>query len=821
MNLRQIIRNQKLSNFNYKLIDFIFEQDKIPSGKKTGDIPHFWYKNKNGKTVSSTDKNAQERGYELATKEDLPKESQPKKVDSRDDEEETKVDISDEEREEIDDYGEELGLSISDEDPDSFADADDNILVTIGDDGTLLPGADIEDLTPAEEKSLETSIADFNRSKDPADQIAAHFDKDEDPKEKKDDSAATSAEKDTEERDAPEVTEGPMDNEQIKEELDYIQDVTGKDKKLESDANPKESSEWTDTDIDPTPDNFSKWQRKSKRGRPDNQRIDMSEAIAGVEQPYGFPEKYVEVLERMINTQGMDDPKQDAVGNFIDGAGAGMIQSQAGEILTMMLTSIPDDAQAQAFADKIGEVLAQQEAMAKKGGTKPNQILDKSWVKAAMENRASTMDHVRATYGPDAKITSGCWDLKNEVEAMGLPDYEKNKGYSTDAYFTVESPNHPEGDLLLEVSLKKDAKVMFYNGGTGDILKPKCISGPGDPTGCAAMGWGLTEEDFEDVEHDGAKLNGRDYNPAQFQRSQNLVYRDNMAALTDSKEIKKSISNMNAGARADLIKALNNRTFNADPPITEDNLEKLGPELIQDIMGNYENQFDEEGNKVKSTPSYATKRMNKVAMLIGKNGEEWSGRANPPPNVNEVFKRMDQEHKDFQQNLAKGLLMNKKLKSGLMGILRDEFPIKAAATGEEIMSIGDMVLDRKTCQKLFGTANFNDIKERLSIDEDAKGNPIIVYSAQGTGDPIPLANVDIRQKGIGYDGFPSFNLKVHPGFAKALKGSQTALQDGYVPLMNNVIVEIEKNTLSYQWKMAEDNYPIHYFIRELNKDSLN
>ena len=40
MSLRQIIRNQKLSNFNYKLIDFIFEQDKIPSGKKTGDILH-------------------------------------------------------------------------------------------------------------------------------------------------------------------------------------------------------------------------------------------------------------------------------------------------------------------------------------------------------------------------------------------------------------------------------------------------------------------------------------------------------------------------------------------------------------------------------------------------------------------------------------------------------------------------------------------------------------------------------------------------------------------------------------------------------------
>ena len=33
MNLKQIIRNQKLSNFNYKLSDFISEQDKIETSE--------------------------------------------------------------------------------------------------------------------------------------------------------------------------------------------------------------------------------------------------------------------------------------------------------------------------------------------------------------------------------------------------------------------------------------------------------------------------------------------------------------------------------------------------------------------------------------------------------------------------------------------------------------------------------------------------------------------------------------------------------------------------------------------------------------------
>ena len=836
MNLKQIIRNQKLSNFNYKLTDFISEADEEVRYKDKENKPQTM-------DVSVALKQPPDHPARIAAERLRQSKEAPKKTTDDDQATATSgqdpddkdiesigdewnddgVKIDDDVRDRINDEVAGVGLSVSTSDPDAFVDADNNVIMQIGRDGSVEPGPGIDDLKRGEQNKFITAVDDINATLSGDDGTDEPMPGEEKADAEKDaDAAAVDAETDTEERDAPEVTEGPMDNEQIKEELDYIEDVTGKDKRLESDANPKESSEWTDTDIDPTPDNFSKWQRKSKRDRPTDQKIDMFEAIAGVEQPYGFPEKYIEVLERMINTEGLSDPKKDSVSNFIDGAGAGMIQSQAGEILTMMVTSIPDDEQAQAFANKIGEVLEKQ---------KGNQILDKSWVKAAMENRTSTMNHVRTTYGPDAKINSGCWDLESEVEAMGLPDYKKNKGYSTDAYFTVETPNHPEGDLLLEVSLKKDAKVMFYNGGTGDILKPKCVTlNPREPKKCAAMGWGMTEEDFEDVEHDGVTLDGDSYNPAEFQRAQNRVYRENVELLTDASVIKKSLANMNNSSRNDLIRTLNDKTFKSDVEVTEDNLDKLGPKLLKGILGNYENQFDTKGNKVKSSPSFATDRINKLAMLVGKNADsKWEGKSPPGPaakaaRARGVFDRMDNEHKEYQQNLAKGLLMNKKLRSGLMGILRDEFPIKAAATGEEIMSIGDMVLDRKTCDSLFGTANFNDIKERLSIDEDAKGNPIIVYSAQGTGDPIPLANVDIRQKGIGYSGYPSFNLKVHPGFAKALKGAQGALQEGKkksIKYFGDIINELKQNTLGHHWMKAEEDYPVHYFIREINKGSLN
>ena len=167
MNLRQIIRNQKLSNFNYKLSDFISEQDKISSGEKTSTgIPKFWYKNKDGKTVSSTDQNAQDRGYEIATKEELPKEKQPKKVDTKGDEEEIKVDISDEEKEKINDFGEEIGLHPSDTDPDVFVDDNGNAVMTIGSDGTLLAVDEPGELSDKEAKDFEKRINDFNTGTD-------------------------------------------------------------------------------------------------------------------------------------------------------------------------------------------------------------------------------------------------------------------------------------------------------------------------------------------------------------------------------------------------------------------------------------------------------------------------------------------------------------------------------------------------------------------------------------------------------------------------------------------------------------------------------
>ena len=96
MNLRQIVRNQKLSSFNYKLSDFISEADDEEvkkkdafAGKTKAGSSKYWYVNKQGqmKAVVNPPK---EGGWELADKD------QAKEAEER--EKDVEVDIDDEAR---------------------------------------------------------------------------------------------------------------------------------------------------------------------------------------------------------------------------------------------------------------------------------------------------------------------------------------------------------------------------------------------------------------------------------------------------------------------------------------------------------------------------------------------------------------------------------------------------------------------------------------------------------------------------------------------------------------------------------------------------
>jgi hypothetical protein len=178
-----------------------------------------------------------------------------------------------------------------------------------------------------------------------------------------------------------------------------------------------------------------------------------------------------------------------------------------------------------------------------------------------------------------------------------------------------------------------------------------------------------------------------------------------------------------------------------------------------------------------------------------------------------------QKSKEFAMAAVEALTTNKKLTDGMLNEIRGEFPLKAVSDGEETMAIGPYSLDPAIMKNIFGTNDFEKIKEKLvAVKEDP---PYVGYQATVGGETIPIAAIDIREDGVGYGAVFRFDMKLDKRFAKTLKAANAQVYGEVLNNLGNILSETQENTLAQHWKIAEDNYPIHYFIRELNKDSLN
>jgi hypothetical protein len=145
--------------------------------------------------------------------------------------------------------------------------------------------------------------------------------------------------------------------------------------------------------------------------------------------------------------------------------GAGQISAQAGELMTMIGTTM-DDKSAEKFYKSLMDHESAQIGKNPKLKNEASRVVTKSWIQAAMNNRNAIRNRLANEY-PGSTVVAGAWDTQGEVEAMGLKDYKKNKGFSTDAYFKIKTKNGDE--ILDEVSLKKSTAVNFLNSGTGKL----------------------------------------------------------------------------------------------------------------------------------------------------------------------------------------------------------------------------------------------------------------------------------------------------------------------------------------------------------------
>ena len=98
------------------------------------------------------------------------------------------------------------------------------------------------------------------------------------------------------------------------------------------------------------------------------------------------------------------------------------------------------------------------------------------------------------------------------------------------------------------------------------------------------------------------------------------------------------------------------------------------------------------------------------------------------------------------ENLAKP-----ESRDALMGVIGEKFPLKTLLTGEESMALGNQSLDIETCKQIFGTDNYDEIQEGISVEIDKEGNKFLSYTSKTAGSkPVKIAKVECRQRGQGY-----------------------------------------------------------------------
>ena len=125
--------------------------------------------------------------------------------------------------------------------------------------------------------------------------------------------------------------------------------------------------------------------------------------------------------------------------------------------------------------------------------------------------------------------------------------------------------------------------------------------------------------------------------------------------------------------------------------------------------------------------------------------------------ANKIVEQDAEEHKEFVEQSVKSITENDKMRDGMLNTIRSEFPLKAVSDGEETIAIGPNSLDKETMKQIFGTDNYDEIKEKLVarppepiLDKDGKevkdkdGNvkmspPFIGYNVEATGEFFPVA----------------------------------------------------------------------------------
>jgi hypothetical protein len=406
------------------------------------------------------------------------------------------------------------------------------------------------------------------------------------------------------------------------------------------------------------------------------------------------PPKYLQMIERMVNTKPVGEGTK--VSTYIKTGGAGEIMAQAGEVLAVVGCGMDDKSYAtllESLSNHNNE-LVNKDAKYKKPG---QSILANDWLKAATTQRQSVIKRLDKMYGKGGyKIEATSWDTEQEVEDMGLSDYKKNKGYSTDIYLKLDVKGKK---ILDEVSLKKNFKIYLYNGGAGDFHKwTKNL-----PESANQKVYGQKQKK---ILEDGSK------------EFENKIKENVMSP--DFEKVRKEIEFKFASKDSDLFK-------------------KNPKEFYKKHLENSLKLINKDARKI-------------TLLSLSALSKKESG-------ASSYLKKINELHRSFQEGVLETITKNEDFRTGMLNTISENLPLNSISTGEETMALNGSSLDKFTMQKIFGTTDFEKIKRGLKTVH--ANPPYIAFQAEVSGEIIPIADIEVREKGVGYNSGISFSMALN------------------------------------------------------------
>lgn len=532
--------------------------------------------------------------------------------------------------------------------------------------------------------------------------------------------------------------------------------------------------------------------------------------------------RHLDALSRMLVTQGSDTTGWSNFGGEVKG-GAGKIYAQAGELMALAFAALPPE-QSRKLQEVIQKTLESQKANKTK-----RQIITPAWFQAAQNNSIAINNAIKSNHGEGVSTIGGAWDVKEEVEELGMKDYDSEKGFSTDIYLKLSDGS------LAQVSLKKDARVNFLNSGAGSYGKfiitahAKNPSSPHYEEARAYMSavktrksileslpanvnaprikkdgpdvvaeWNRVNEVISRVESESWAKPDDSYNNTVYSQEEENRLRQVMSSHGD--QIKKfDLSSIDTDERSILNSLYKNHGINEhELSLKKNELKKLLKEgkitaQVQERILNAQAKAKDLAMEAKETASENSKLIQKANKVMKERGLTWPELVDTissqkvinrdsrklihlaalNQNIEGYRESVQTAHRNFVTSAIEAINNNSDLRDGMLEELKDNFPIRDVAEGKEIMAIGDLSFNAETCKAIFGTSDFDVIKTGFKVAIADDGTPYLGWVAKaGNGPILPLAKINVRQDGVGYGGGNiKHEMVLHPDFADRLRQS--------------------------------------------------